>query len=82
MGSKAWRDRPDLAMPLKEDLVGLTVKGLIACRECLAIADVSIYDSNIKLICPSCHRTLGNWVTASEAVVAMAEFVAKVRTGR
>jgi len=37
-------------MPLNEHRVELTAKRLIACRECHAIADVSMTNSHIKLV--------------------------------
>ena len=40
-------------MPLNEHLVELTAKSLIACRDWRAIADVSMNNSHVKLICPS-----------------------------
>jgi len=66
-------------MPLNEHLVDLTAKGLIECR---AIADVSIIDSHVKLICPSCYKTLGSWVTKSEAVADITAFVAAGTAGQ
>jgi hypothetical protein len=58
---------PDRLIPLQEHLVELTDKSLIACRECHAIGDVSMNNSQVKLLCPSCHKTLGSWARASEA---------------
>jgi uncharacterized paraquat-inducible protein A len=66
-------------MPLKENLIDVTRKTLIACRECSAVADVAINNSHVKLICPRCHRTLGSWVTTEEAVADLAAFVANSR---
>ena len=68
-------------MSLKEHVVELTAKSLIACRECRVIADISMLDSKVKLICPSCYRTLGSWATTSEAVADITTFVANVGTG-
>ena len=42
-----------LLMPLQKQLIALTPKKLIACRECQVNADVSMNGSNVKLICPS-----------------------------
>jgi uncharacterized paraquat-inducible protein A len=69
-------------MPLKKHLIELTAKSLIACRECRAIADVSMIDSHVKLICPSCYETLGSWATTSEAVADITAFVANGGTGQ
>lgn len=63
-------------MLLKEDLIELTAKHLIACRECHAIADVSINGSYVKLICPNCHGMLGSWATTSEAAADITIFLA------
>lgn len=64
-------------MPLQEHLLELAAKGLIACRECHSIADVSFNGSCVKLMCPSCHRWLGTWATTSEAAADIAAFIAK-----
>ena len=69
-------------MPLKENLLELTAKRLIACRECHAIADVSMNNSHIKLIRPRCFKSLGGWATTPEAVADIAAFVANGRTGQ
>lgn len=63
-------------MPLNKHLIEVNPKGLIACRECRASADVSMNESLVELICPSCYRTLGSWVTTSEAAVDLTAFVA------
>jgi hypothetical protein len=63
-------------MPLKENLLELTAKRLIACRECHAIADVSMNNSRIELICPHCYKSLGGWATTSEAVADIDAFFA------
>ena len=69
-------------MPLNEHLVELTAKSLIACRECRAIADVSMSNSHVKLICPNCHGTLGSWATTSEAAADITAFVADSAGGQ
>ena len=73
---EVWRDGPDLLMPLNENRVELTAKRLIACRDCHAIANVSMNNSNINLICPGCYKLLGGWATSSEAVADIDAFVA------
>lgn len=72
-------DRSVLHMSLKKHLIELTTESLIACRECRAIADVSMNGSLVKLICPRCYQTLGIWATTSEAVADMTAFVANCR---
>jgi uncharacterized paraquat-inducible protein A len=69
-------------MPLNEHLIELTAKSLIACRECRALADVSISDSHVKLICPNCYQTLGSWATKSEAAADITAFVAHGTAGQ
>jgi hypothetical protein len=69
-------------MPLNEHLIDLTAKSLIACRECRAIADVSIIDSHVKLIWPNCHGTPGSWATKSEAVADITAFVTNGTAGK
>lgn len=69
-------------MPLNENLVELTSKRLIACRDCGTTADVSVNNSHVKLICPHCHNTLGSWATTSEAVADLAAFVANSGIGQ
>jgi len=63
-------------MPLKKDLIAVTPKSLIACRECHTVADVSVNELYVKLICPSCYQTLGSWLTESEAVADLTAFFA------
>jgi uncharacterized paraquat-inducible protein A len=75
MGSKGLAGRADLLMPVNEHLVELTAKSLIACRDCRAIADVSMNNSHVKLICPNCHGTLGSWATTSEVAADITAFV-------
>jgi uncharacterized paraquat-inducible protein A len=69
-------------MPLNEQLVELMAKTLIACRECRVIADISMNNSHVKLICPNCHRTLGSWATTSEAAADITAFVANGTAGQ
>jgi len=64
-------------MPLNEDLIGVNPKRVIECGNCHTPADISINQSSVELICPGCYRMLGNWMTTSEAVAAMTEFVTK-----
>ena len=64
-------------MPLNQHCIELSPKKLIACRECRVAADVSVHDSHVRLICPSCHRTLGDWVTTSEAAADLTAFVVR-----
>ena len=64
-----------LLMPLQKQLIALTPKKLIACRECQVNADVSMNGSNVKLICPSCYHTLGSWATKTEALADITAFV-------
>ena len=68
-------------MPLNEHLVDLTAQGLIACRKCHAIADVSINGSHVKLICPNCHETLGIWQTTAAARADLTAFIANSSQG-
>lgn len=68
-------------MPLQKHLVELTAKRLIACRKCRVIADVSMDNSQLKLLCPSCHKTLGSWATASEAAADITAFIENGGTG-
>jgi uncharacterized paraquat-inducible protein A len=63
-------------MPLKEHLIEVT-KSLIACRHCHVIADFSLINSHVKLRCPKCCTTLGNWVATNEAVDDMTAFVSR-----
>jgi hypothetical protein len=72
---EVWQDGPDFLMSLNEHLVELTAKSLIACRECRAICDVSTNDSNVKLICPGCYKTLGDWTTISESATDITAFI-------
>ena len=76
MGSRGLAGRAGLFMPLIENRVELTPKKLIACRECHAIANVSINNSHINLICLRCYKSLGDWATTSEAVADIDAFVA------
>ena len=64
-------------MPLNQHWIELNPKKLIACRECRAAANISMDNSHVELICPSCYRTLGSWVTTSEAAAELAVFVRK-----
>ena len=48
-------------MPLEKHLIEVRAQTLVACRECHGIADVSMTDSPVKLICPNCYGTLGSW---------------------
>lgn len=75
-------DRSVLIMSLKKRLIELTAESLIACRECRAIADVSVNGSLVKLICPRCYETLGSWATTSEAAADITAFVANHRAGK
>jgi hypothetical protein len=68
-----------LFMPLQKQLIALTPKKLISCRECQAIADVSMNGSNVKLMCPSCYHTLGSWETKAEALADITAFCLVVR---
>lgn len=63
-------------MPLRENLIELKDKKLIACRQCRTVADVSMNNSLVKLVCPKCRAILGSWPTASEAAADMSAFVA------
>ena len=65
------------SMGLHEDRIKLTDKGLIGCRDCSAVADVSIRGSNVKLICPNCHGTLGTWETTAAASADLTAFIGK-----
>lgn len=76
-----WISRT-LSMPLNENLVVLTSKRLIACRQCGATADVSINNSHVKLMCPRCYKSLGSWTTTPEAVADMEAFVASKRQSK
>ena len=69
-------------MPLQQHLVALTAKGLVACRACGTIADVSMNDRTVKLICPTCHKTLGIWATCSEAGADLTAFIASQGPGQ
>ena len=64
-------------MPLNEHLIEVNPKRLIECGGCHAPAGISMNQSNIELICPRCCRTLGSWMTKSEAVADITEFVTK-----
>jgi len=64
-------------MPLNERLIELTAKTLIGCRVCHAVGDVSISGSNVKLVCPRCHESLGSWQTTSAASADLTGFIAK-----
>jgi uncharacterized paraquat-inducible protein A len=64
-------------MPLHEQLIELTAKNLIACRECHTIVDVSMAGSLVKLICPNCRVTLGDWSSPSAAGADITAFVAQ-----
>lgn len=64
-------------MPLHQDRIKLTDKRLIACRDCGAVADVSIMGSNVTLICPNCHATLGAWETTPAASADLTAFIGK-----
>ena len=75
-------DQSVLLMSFKKRLIELTAESLIACRECRAIADVSMNGSLVKLICPRCYETLGSWATTSEAAADMTAFVAHLRARR
>jgi len=68
-------------MPLKEHLIELTEKSLVACRECHVIADVSMTGSNVKMICPNCHETLGIWETSAEASADLTAYIASDSQG-
>jgi len=61
-------------MPLQTELIALTPKKLIACRDCHVSADVSMNGSNVKLMCPSCYRTLRSWATKTEALADITAF--------
>lgn len=63
-------------MPLHEQLIELTAKNLIACRECHTIADVSMDGSLVRLVCPTCRVTLGNWSSPSAAGADITAFIA------
>ena len=76
MGQEVWQDGPDLSMPLYEHLIELSNKNLIACRECSAIADISINGSNVNLVCPNCHKSLGRWETTPAASADLTAFIA------
>jgi len=64
-------------MGLQKQLIELTDKHLIACRECHANADLTLSDSQVTMICPGCRKTLGNWETTPAALADITAFVAK-----
>ena len=66
---------------LRNCLVELSPENLIACCRCHTVADISITGSRIKLLCPRCYETLGNWTTTSEAIEDMRAFVASGKAG-
>ena len=63
-------------MLLKDHLIEVNAKGLIACCECHAIADISMNASHLDLLCPSCYRKFGRWKSKSEALVELTLFIA------
>jgi uncharacterized paraquat-inducible protein A len=66
-----------LAMPLQEQLIELSAKHLIACRECHTNADVRLVDSLVTMTCPGCHTTLGNWETTPAALEDITAYMAR-----
>ena len=70
-------DQIGCLMPLNENLIEVNVKRLVECGRCHTSAGISMNQSNVELICPSCYRTLGSWVTKSEAVADITDFVTK-----
>jgi uncharacterized paraquat-inducible protein A len=69
-------------MALQEQLIELTDKHLIACRECHAKADITLTDSLVTMTCPGCHKTLGNWETTTASLTDITAFVAKGKAGK
>jgi len=69
--------RNPAAMPLHEDRIKLTAKGKIACRECGAVADISITLSKVHLACPNCHAALGAWKHLETAGADVMLFLAR-----
>jgi len=68
-----------LAMPLQEQLIELSAKRLIACRDCHANAQATLTDSLVTMTCPECHKALGNWETTSAALADITAFIAKCK---
>jgi hypothetical protein len=64
-------------MGLNEQLIELTDKHLIACRQCHTIGDISVDGSRVKLVCPSCRKVLGLWETTAMAAADLTAFVAR-----
>jgi hypothetical protein len=64
-------------MALQEQLIELTTKHIIACRECHANADLALSNSLVTMICPGCHATLGSWETTPAALADITAFVAQ-----
>ena len=64
-------------MPLHEQLIELSAKRLIACRECHTDANVRVIDSLVKMTCLGCHTTLGNWETTAAALADITAYKAK-----
>ena len=68
---------PIFYVALQEQLIEVTDKHLIACRECHATANVALIDSLVTMTCPGCLKTLGNWETTPAVLADITAFLAK-----
>jgi hypothetical protein len=63
-------------MALNAQFVELTSLSLIACKECHTVADMTVQGSPVRLVCPGCRKTLGQWGTMSGSIADITAFIA------
>ena len=68
-------------MALNAQLIELTSSSLIACKECHAVADITVQGSPFRLVCSGCGKTLGEWETISGSIADITAFIAGNKLG-
>jgi hypothetical protein len=67
-------------MSLYEHLAERAAKSQIACKNCHAIADITLHGPSVLLVCPQCRRILGQWETSPQCIADMTTFVAGAKS--